>query len=426
MATNGHITSLGQSSRIGALKDALLDCYTRDNSQSLKYNIHAKAVIPSGTTRAVLSYTPFPLGFSGGHGTYVTSLDGDEYLDLVSEHCAGMYGHSHPAIKEAIEKVLRLGHSLGGTNPQEAELAEKLVSRFPSIDMIRFCNSGNEANTFAIATALSFNQRQKVMVFENGYHGGSLMFPAIPSPLNIPHQFVIGRFNDIERTRGKIEQNIGVILVEPMQGAGGSILATKEFLTFLREEATRVGAILIFDEVITSRVYYGGLQEYFGVIPDMTTIGKHFGGGLAFGAFGGRRDIMQQYEMSQKGPLFHSGTWNNNRFTVAAGSVGTSLLTREALNKANHLGDKLRVGLKTIFESKDPPVGFVRGFGSVVGFGFNGPDAEVLREAFFYYMVKERIYIGPRGFIALNILHEREHIERALDAVRCFVEDAFV
>lgn len=287
------------------------------------------------------------------------SLDGHEYLDLVSEYCAGMYGHSHPAIQEVIENVIRLGHSLGGTNPQEAELAERLVSRFPSIDMIRFCNSGNEANTFAIATALSFNQRQKVMVFEGGYHGGRLMFPAAPSRLNIPHQYVIGRYNDIEQTREQIEEDIGVILVEPMQAAGGSILATREFLTFLRQEATRIGAILIFDDVITSYLYYGGLQEYFGAIPDMTTIGKHFGGGLAFGAFGGRRDIMQQYELDQKAPLFHSGTWNNNRFTVAAGLAGTSLLTREALDKANGLGNTLRDGMKQIFESKSPPVGFV-------------------------------------------------------------------
>ena len=134
---------------------------------------------------------------------------------------------------------------------------------------------------------------------------------------------------------------------------------------------------------------------------------------------------MQQYELDQKAPLFHSGTWNNNRFTVAAGSVGTSLLTREALDKASSLGDKLRDGMKQIFESKSPTVGFVRGFGSIVGFGFNGPDADEVREAFFYYMAKKRVYIGPRGFMALNILHEEKHIEIALDAIRSFVKDAF-
>lgn len=198
-----------------------------------------------------------------------------------------------------------------------------------------------------------------------------------------------------------------------------------EFLTFLRQEATRIGAILIFDDVITSRLYYGRLQEYFGVIPDMTTIGKHFGGGLAFGAFGGRRDIMQQYELDEKAPLFHSGTWNNDRFTVAAGSAGTSLLTREALDNATGLGNTLRDGMKQIFESKSPSIGFVRGFGSVVRFGFNGPDADEVREVLFYYMAKKRVYVGPRGFMALNILHEEKHIETALDAIRSFVEEAF-
>jgi glutamate-1-semialdehyde 2,1-aminomutase len=121
--------------------------------------------------------------------------------------------------------------------------------------MIPFCNSGNEANKFAIVTALAFNQRQKVMVFEGGYHGGSLMFPATPRRLKIPQRFLIRRYNDIERTRERLEEDIGVILVEPMQGAVGSIFGTKEFLTFLRQEATRIRAVVIFDEVITSRLY---------------------------------------------------------------------------------------------------------------------------------------------------------------------------
>lgn len=426
MAVNGHQgTNWVQSEQINVLYNALVNDYTRDNVQSLKHNNMAKSVMPTGTTRAVLNYDPFPLAFQSGHDTYVTSLDGHEYLDLVSEYCAGMYGHNHPAIEKAVLEVLSSGHSLGGCNVEELQLAEKLVSRFPSVEQIRFCNSGNEANTFAIATALVFTRRQKVMVFREGYHGGSLMFPAKGGRLNIPHQFVYGAFNDIEATGAEIQEDIGVILVEPMQGAGGSVLGTRAFLSFLRDEATRIGAVLIFDEVITSRLVYGGLQEYFEIIPDMTTIGKHFGGGLAFGAFGGRRDIMQQYESDRESPLFHSGTWNNNRFTMAAGSVGTSLLTRAALTRTGRLGDMLRDGIQKIFEGKNPSPGVVRGFSSVVGIGFHGPNAEKIRDALFFYLVKRRIYIGRRGFMALNILHQEAHVKQTLQAVQDFCDEVF-
>jgi glutamate-1-semialdehyde 2,1-aminomutase len=299
MTTNGHKDkeiSGDLTARVQRLHRYVLETFYRDNPTSVKYNARAKELIPTGSTRGVLSYDPFPLSFASGHDVFVQSLDEHEYLDFVSEYCAGMYGHSHPAIKSAIQSVLESGHSLGGCNPKEAELAELLIARFRSVEMIRFCNSGNEANIFAVATALSFTNREKVMVFHGGYHGGSFMFPAHGSRLNIPHKFVRGTFNDIEATRTSFQQHqndIGAILVEPMQGAGGSILGTQEFLEFLRSESSRLGAVLIFDEVITSRVRYGGLQDYFKITPDMTTMGKHFGGGLAFGAFGGRKDISE-------------------------------------------------------------------------------------------------------------------------------------
>lgn len=139
-----------------------LEKYVRDNPKSAEYHQRARNVIPGGTLRSVLSFDPFPLTFSGGRDCYVTSVDGREYLDLVSEYNAGMYGHSHPVILAAIERAAKTGYTLGGPNEREVELAEKLVNRFPSIDSIRFCNSGTEANTMAIATALHFVKRKKV------------------------------------------------------------------------------------------------------------------------------------------------------------------------------------------------------------------------------------------------------------------------
>lgn len=260
------------------------------------------------------------------------------------------------------------------------------------------------------------------MVFENGYHGGTLAFTP-GNPLILPHDFVQGRYNDIEYTRPLITEELGIIIVEPLQGAAGMFAGTKEFLQFLRDEATRVGAILIFDEVITSRLNYGGLQEIHGIVPDMTTIGKHFGGSFSFGAFGGKKEIMDLYDPSSPTSLHHSGTWNNNKFSMTAGVAATKLLSREALDKNNDLGNKLRDGLGALFKAKDESILTLSGFGSVIGVHFNGPSADNLRDLFFFYMLSKRIYVGRRGFLALNITHEEEHINRVLEVAKEFCDE---
>lgn len=198
---------------------------------------------------------------------------------------------------------------------------------------------------------------------------------------------------------------------------------TPEFLQLLREEATRVGAVLVFDEVITSRLYYGGLQELHGIIPDMTTLGKHFGGGFSFGAFGGRRDIMEMFDPSSPRFLPHSGTWNNNIFSMTAGVVATKLMTREALERANGLGNKLRKGMEEIFTQRAPGLVAITGYGSTVGVTFLGGDGDKRRKLFYFYLLGKRIYIGQRGFIALNLAHDESHVERALQAVREFCSE---
>ncbi|KAM0274920.1 hypothetical protein ACHAQH_007729 [Verticillium albo-atrum] len=401
----------------------LIEQYAKENPKSADYHQRSRKVIPGGTTRSVLSTDPFPLTLSGGHGCFVNSLDGQEYLDFVSEYNAGIYGHSHPAIRDAIERAAKGGFNLGGPNEREVELAEKLVSRFPSMDTIRFCNSGTEANTMAIATALHLVQRKKVMVFEKGYHGGTLMFGGI-NPLNLPHDYVFGVYNDLETTRSRLTPDIGVILVEPMLGAGGMIPATTEFLQMLRDEATRIGAILIFDEIITSRLFYGGLQEYLGITPDMTTIGKHFGGGFSFGAFGGRADIMALFDpLATAQPLHHSGTWNNNMFSMTAGCVGADLLSREELARTAKLGHRLREGVADAFAKKREGVVRVTGISNVAGFEFLGHDGPKVRALFYFFMLGRGIYVASRGFVSLNIVHEEEHVDQLLAAVRAFCQE---
>ncbi|KAM5350081.1 hypothetical protein ACJ41O_006586 [Fusarium nematophilum] len=403
--------------------------YEANNTVSKTVIQDGSKYLPGGTTRAILSHNPFPLVIDSGKGAELTSVDGRVYLDFVSEYFAGLYGHSHPDILAAIEETTKKGLNYGAPHRYEAEFAKLLVEKFPSIDKARIVCSATEANIFAVAAALHFTRRSRVLVFENGYHGGGLSFTSADarSPLNIPHDYVYGIFNDLERTRAVLEgpdsNEIGVILIEPMQGSGGGILGDKTFFQYLRDTATRLGAILIFDETITSRFAYGGLQDYLGVTPDMTTMGKHFGGGFSFGAYGGRDDIMALFDPASPTHLHQSGTFSNNVFTVKVGLVGIRLMTAERLGALNALGDKLREQFSIVLAEKDPSGKLVTigGFGSIVTLIWTSPAAAAHRNLIYHFMLEKGIFIGKRGFFGLNFAHTEEHIDRVAQAFAEFI-----
>jgi len=426
----GSTTTNGASTKAESLLGEYVLRYEKENPSSKKVIQGASQYLPGGVSRAVLAQDPFPLVIEKGQGAELTSVDGRVYLDFVSEYFAGIYGHSHPTILAAIEKTAKEGLGYGAPHPTETELSKLLVDRFPSVEKIRICNSASEANIYAVAAALHFTQRSKVLVFQNGYHGGGMSFSygKDSSPLNVKHDYILGVFNDVEQTRSIIEtagaSEIGVIIIEPMQGAGGAKLGDVSFFRFLRETATRIGAVLIFDETITSRLAYGGLQSQFGVTPDMTTMGKHFGGGFSFGAFGGRNDIMAQFDPHSPSHLHQSGTFNNNVFSIKVGAAGTKLMTAARLNELNALGDQLRARLKSVLAAKDPStkLGVIAGYGSVLGVGWISSDGAAHRDLFYHFLLSKGIYIGHRGFLALNFAHTEEHIERFAKAFEEFVD----
>ncbi|KAF0317781.1 beta-phenylalanine transaminase [Colletotrichum asianum] len=238
-----------------------------------------------------------------------------------------------------------LMHSKKRPSLVDAKMDWSLVNRFPSIDKIRFCNSGTEANILATCLGLAFTRRKKVLGFNNGYHGAFTHFGSAGNSLNIPFEYAVGQYNVTSPNDRLLSEDIGVIILEPMQGAGGMLPASKGFLQWARHAADRIGAVLVFDELITSRLHIGGLQTHFDVYPDLTTLGKYVGGGFGFGACGGRADIMA---LLNPGGLFHSGTYNNDTFTMAAGVEAGKLLTRDKIAKANDLGDILRDGINII------------------------------------------------------------------------------
>lgn len=408
--------------------------YRRSTVQSRAHYERACAAMPGGNTRTVLHYDPYPVTIVKGEGCAVWDLDGNHYIDFLGEYSAGLYGHSNPLITAAISRALQQGIVLCAPNPYELELASLICTRFPSCDRVRFCNSGTEANLMAISAARVYTGRRKIMVFDGAYHGGVFYFAGHHSPANAPFEFLIGKFNNTQEAMDMIlshSSDIAAILVEPMQGGGGCIPGEPEFLGALREAADQHGIVLIFDEVMTSRLSPGGIQQKLGITPDMTTFGKYLGGGLTFGCFGGERQIMDQFDPRRPDALPHAGTFNNNILTMAAGFTGLrDIYTPARAIEHNQRGDDFRAKLKQTIDRHGVPMR-VTGIGSLMCFHFQrepirciGDKRNVdpgLSTLFHLQMLLSGFYIADRGYMSLSLALEEEHYAGFVDALAAFL-----
>jgi glutamate-1-semialdehyde 2,1-aminomutase len=403
-----------------SLITAVHERYRSKRPKSAAADAEARLVMPGGNTRSVLHFDPFPFRVVAAEGPHVTDVDGFTYVDLLGNYTAGLLGHSPAPIRRAVSAALETGFAMGATHMVEIEAARLVADRFPSIEQVRFTNSGTEANLMALATASHHTGRSRIMVFEDGYHGGVLSFAHGSSPMNVPHDFVVVPYNDIDAVRAAFGPHdadgdeIACVLVEPMQGSGGCIPADDGFLGEIRQLCDSSGALLVFDEVMTSRLSPGGAQELFDVMPDMTTLGKYLAGGLTFGAFGGRADILAAFDPSAGGALSQAGTFNNNILSMSAVvATLTDVLTPELIATVNERGDRLREGLNLTFVDHGLPFN-VTGIGSLMT--VHAPDADL--ELFFHAMLDEGWYLARRGFIALSFEITDELIDGFIDAVR--------
>ena len=456
--------------------------FTLRNPSSLEAFQEACANLPGGNTRTVLHASPFPLTFSSASGCHLTSLDGHVYTDFLGEYTAGIYGHNNPTIRAAINRALDHGWSFGGNNVYEKQLARMVCKRFsPTMELVRFCNSGTEANMMAVAAAVAWTGRKKVLVFEKGYHGATLSFRAAPAGMehdmkgvNLPHEWVVALYNDVEATKEALgllpHDSLAAILVEPMLGSGGGIPGSKDFLCFLRSYASECGALLIFDEVMTSRLGYRGLGHQMGIRPDLMTLGKWVGGGMSFGAFGGRKDIMDMFD-PRDGKLAHAGTFNNNVISMAAGAAGCTLLEEGRGDRLNALGERMKGMLQKAIKERlgeqeagmhgqaqgadaangaletpsklsmnEPPNGpecncnndtsatpsmpsmWISGLGSILVIHFApSPAQSALQSLFYHHMLTQNIYLAEKGFISLSIEITVEHVDAFVDALKSFI-----
>jgi glutamate-1-semialdehyde 2,1-aminomutase len=408
--------------------------YVERNPESRRLHEERAKVMPGGNTRTVIHVEPFPLTIVRGEGAKLTDADGHDYLDFLGEYTAGLFGHSHPVVAQAIRRALDDGISFGAPNLYEQRLAAAVCERFPSVELVRFCNSGTEANLLAMSLARVATGKPAIMVFEGGYHGGVFFFEtAAGSPINAPFPFVVAQYNDAEGAARLIAEHaheLAAVVVEPLQGSGGVIPGEPAFLQALRDATAEHDVLLVFDEVMTSRLSTGGLQHVLGITPDLTTFGKYLGGGLAFGAFGGRADLMSRFDPSRRGALPHAGTFNNAVLTMAAGAAGLRVYGEDEVARLNGLGDRLRDRLNA-FAAEHAVDLCATGYGSLVGMHLApGPirsraDVPVRGElqALLHLRLLEQGYsYARRGFVALSLPVGERDVDGFAAAVEGFFD----
>jgi glutamate-1-semialdehyde 2,1-aminomutase len=333
------------------------DEYRRRTPKSAAMHQQAQNYLPNGESRTGTSFLPYPTYFERGEGCYLYDVDGNTVLDFTNNATSLIHGHAHPAIVEALQRQAARGTAWAAPNPQQVRLARILRERVPSLERIRFCNSGTEANMHAIKVARAFTGRDKILKMHSAYHGTyeGVEFDdraeserAAPTthgiPANAADNVFVSAFNDeaaVERLVVRRKHDLAAVIVNPVVTSSGLELPSEGYLSFLRDITRECGVLLIFDEVITFRVAAGGAQAYYGVAPDLTALGKIIGGGLPVGAIGGRADIMQLFVQGNPPVVSHAGTFNANPLTMAAGVAAMELLTPAAFAHLDWLGNLL-------------------------------------------------------------------------------------
>jgi glutamate-1-semialdehyde 2,1-aminomutase len=408
--------------------------YVARTAASAEAYARAKGVMPGGDTRTVAFHPPYPLTIVQGEGYTLTDIDGNTYIDVLNNYTSLIHGHAFGPITEAVTAQLQLGTNYAAGLQAQADLAERLTSRVKSVDKIRFTNSGTEATMMAIRGARAFTGRELIVKMEGGYHGtyddfevsmhpsvdsGSDGFP-IPTidtrgvPQNRLQTVTVIPFNDVaaaERVFAERGNEIAAVILEPVMGSAGMIPAEPEFLRVLRDLTTKHGALLMFDEVMSFRLGYGGMQGTYDIYPDITSFAKIMSGGLPGGAFGGTDEVMSIFDPFSKEPLWQSGTFNGNAVTMVAGIAALDHYGPEEVARINRLGDQLRSRIGMLLDM----YGFeavVTGYGSFAAIHFtSGPvrnyrDAarsnQQLKKVLHLALLQEGLFVAPRLMFCIS------------------------
>ena len=376
-----------------------LERYLQTTPRSKALWEEAKNYLPGGDSRNSIFWAPYPIFVDHASGCHVVDSDGVDRLDFIGTMTTLILGNSPKPVVEAVQQQMEQGVVYNAPNAHQIRLAKLLCERIPSFDLVRFTNSGTEATLNTIRAARAVTGRSKIAKVEGGYHGSHdqvsvsvRVDPAKAGERSRPDamaateglgegtldQVVVLPFNETEIARQILEEKkdqLAAVIIEPMLGSVGMLPATTGFLAMLREFTADNGVILIFDEVISYRASMGGAQEYYGITPDMTSLGKIIGGGFSIGAFGGRRDIMDLYDPTAPGGarVAHAGTFNANPVTMLAGATTLEQLTPDLYRKLAELTEYLRAGVLEVGKELETPIQ-VTGLGSLFGLHFTSVE----------------------------------------------------
>jgi glutamate-1-semialdehyde 2,1-aminomutase len=411
--------------------------YPDPKSSSQKLYDRALSSLPGGNTRTTVFMKPYPIYAARGEGCRVFDVDGNSYIDCINNFTSLIHGHAHPVLIEAATRQLALGSAFGMPTESEVELAELIAARLPSVEQVRFTNSGTEAVMMALKAARAFTSRPKIAKCEGAYHG-SYDYAEVsldPTPdtwgRNAPVSVAYAKgtpekvlsdvltipFNDAEAAVSLIREHgaeLACVLVDPMPNRAGLAPADQSYLEALRQVTREVGALLVFDEVITFRVGYRGAQGVWGIDPDLTTLGKIIGGGFPVGAVGGRKEFMAVFDPRVGKPaLPHGGTFSANPVTMRAGLAAMELLDEAAFVRLDAIGNAVRSGIDDAFRKHGVPGGTV-GLGSLLKIHFADhpvrdyrsawlTDAETRRQSAFHRaLINRGVLAAPNGLMALS------------------------
>jgi glutamate-1-semialdehyde 2,1-aminomutase len=426
--------------------------YCRLTPTSYEYFLEGRKYLPGADSRSPLFHPPYPVVLKEGHGCWLFDVDGNKLLDFTGNHTSLILGYKHPQVLDAVRDQLERGTAFPGVTVPQVRLGKLLCERVPSFERVRFTNSGTEAAMNAIRAARAFTGRHKIAKMEGGYNGswddvmvstqpsgeqaGDALRPvAAPASLGLTpdgiDNVVVLPFNEVGEAAQLIEQqgeHLAAVIVEPVLGSAGMIPVEQSYLDMLREVTERLGILLVFDEVVSFRVAYGGAQEYYGVFPDLTCLGKVIGGGFPLGVFGGRSDIMAMFDPSRSKPQIpHPGSYNANPISLVAGEATLELLTSEAVQRLNFRGESLRHRIRLAFEDADLPAQ-VTGLGSLFAIHLTSRPVKSyrdtmranadLRHRVFLGLFKEGVLIDPRGVGCISAAIGEAEIDQFVSALR--------
>lgn len=410
----------------GSVESSIIKEYKLRNPCSLSLYARASHALAGGSTRSSVFYSPFPVYMDRGQGCKIWDVDGNERIDFLNNYTALIHGHCPPQVIEPVKFQLERGMAFASPTDLEVQLAELIKQRIPSMERLRFTNSGTEGVILALRAARAFTGRNKIAKFKTGYHGAceyvsvgitpdlddvGRKYPAtsVPDGPGIPpgilEDVVTIPFNDrtsVENILGPMADSFAAVIVEPVLGAAGIIPPEDGFLEFLRDFTASHRILLIFDEIIAFRISYHGAQGFFGVTPDLTVLGKVIGGGLPVGAFGGRADVMSMFDSSCKNWIRHSGTCNGNPLTMTAGIANLKSLSRETFKRIEGVATHIAIGLTNMFEKNGFPasvtqIGSMFNIHAAGHFSSDQAAGERLMKSIHLGMLNNGIFLSPQG-----------------------------